>query len=210
MKSFENWEYEEVQKYFGIQRLKDYPLLNDWLTVPLELRDGEEKILERLRVRLLDHADIWNEDELKMFFISQLVDMVDFEQENYQPFSQRHLSAKIGELEVGGIVNFVVATGIQHPQRPFYCLHEYKQERKRERDPLGQLLMAMVVAQAKNQTNMPIYGTYIIGRNWFFVVLKDKTYATSDALIATRANEIKQIFAMLRQTKVYINMALQN
>ena len=44
------------------------------------------------------------------------------------------------------------------PKIPYFCLHEYKQENRRDNDSLGQLLIGMVAAQAKNADDLPIYG----------------------------------------------------
>ncbi|EDN70114.1 hypothetical protein BGP_2120 [Beggiatoa sp. PS] len=65
-------------------------------------------------------------------------------------------------------------------------------------DPLGQLLIAMVAAQKLNNDLKPIYGCYVMGRLWFFVVLEGLDYSTSLAYDATK-NDIKEIFiAFLR------------
>ncbi len=204
MKSFEHWEYEEIQLSFGLERVKNSSALESWLAATCQVSLEEQKKLDELRNLLFDYADAWNEDELKFFFISPLVNLVNFRGETYQPFTQRKLTAKLGNIEVGGVVDFLVATGIQHPRQPFFCLHEYKQERKRENDPLGQLLIAMLVAQAKNEQPRPIYGSYINGRFWFFVLLHERDYMVSNAYNASKADELGQIFAILRQVKTYI------
>jgi hypothetical protein len=36
-----------------------------------------------------------------------------------------------------------------------------------------------------NDPDQALYGCYIIGRNWFFVVLQEKNYAVSNAYVAT-------------------------
>ena len=50
---------------------------------------------------------------------------------------------------------------------------------------------------------MPLYGCYVIGRNWFFMVLQGTEYAVSNALNASD-DDIYQIIAILRQVKTYI------
>ena len=59
----------------------------------------------------------------------------------------------------------MLAKGKMIPKIPYFCLHEYKQENRRENDPLGQLLIGMVTAQAKSEGELPIYGCYVSGRN---------------------------------------------
>ncbi len=117
-----------------------------------------------------------------MLFIGPLLHLVGYQHEKYRPFIGRTLSVKIGEVMLSGIVDFMLATGQQHPKQPYFCLHEYKKVRGRSNDPLGQLLIAMVCAQAKNvNPQHPIYGLFIEGRFWYFVVLLGKEYAISES-----------------------------
>ncbi len=207
MKSFEQWEYEEIESTFGLKVIDQSDLLTEWLSATVNIPESTRQELQKLQKSLLKHVNAWNEDELKFFFISQVVNLVGFQQEKYNSFTQRKLSAKIGDMEISGIVDFMVATGMQHPRNPFFFLHEYKQERKRDNDPLGQLLIAMLAAQARNKQAFPIYGTYIIGRNWFFVLLNGQEYAVSDEFVATKA-DIFNIYAILMKTKDYIETNL--
>jgi len=200
-RKFEDWEYSQINKEFGYKRHYDkFPLLETWLACQEPVTESELARLEILRERLFRRAEAWNEDELKFMFIGQLADLVNFYSEEYQIFTQRKFSAVIGEWQVNGVVDFVVAKGEQHPEQPFFFLHEYKQERKRDNDPLGQLLIEMLVTQQQNETKFPLYGCYVIGRLYFFVVLDGKDYAVSPAIDASSA-DILQIFRMFRYVK---------
>jgi hypothetical protein len=199
-KSFETWEYEEVETVFGLTRLFDLPALMDWLNVSSETTD--EALMQSLAIiqkRLIINVDAWNEDELKMFFIAPLLSQMPLEIDDFKPFTQRTLSAKFPELnlEVSGKVEFVIARGKQRPKQPYFFLHEYKQERRRENDPLGQLLISMVAARHTNEKKTPLYGCFVVGRDWFFVVLDEQTYGVSLACDATKNHELYQIVAML-------------
>ncbi|RKZ49305.1 MAG: hypothetical protein DRR16_33635 [Candidatus Parabeggiatoa sp. nov. 3] len=46
----------------------------------------------------------------------------------------------------------------------------------------------------------PLYGCYVMGRLWFFVVLEGIEYSTSLAFDATK-DDIKEIFGILQNTK---------
>ncbi len=200
-RKFEEWEFEQIQNEFGYKRYYEgFSLLETWLKANEPITEREQVELQELAKFLFHNAETWNEDELKFFFISPLIRLVNFQHAHYKAFAQRKFSAVIGEWEVNGIVDFVVARGIQHPLQPFFFLHEYKQERKRDNDPLGQLLIEMVVAQNQNEAKFPLYGCYVIGRFYFFVVLDGQEYAVSDAIAATSA-DIFQIFRMFRWVK---------
>ena len=208
VKSFERWEFEELQITFGLKRLKSMPILEQWLANETEFTAVEKQELERLRNKLQDNAEVWNEDELKFFFLSHLIDLVGYESAHYKAFTQRKLSATIGNIELTGVVDYMIATGIQNPRQPFFFIHEYKQERKREADPLGQVLSEMLAAQAKNEYRYPIFGSYVVGRFWFFVVLAENQYSVSLAYDSTQ-DDIFKIVSILRKVKDYIEEYLK-
>jgi hypothetical protein len=194
-KSFEAWLYEEVGQAFGLTRLRTLPLLEHFEKLPAATATPA---LEQLRLRLLDYVDSWNEDELKFMFISSLINLVDYNTKKYKVFTQRTMAVQYdnGTKTTSGKVEFMLAQGLQTPRKPFFFLHEYKQENRRDNDPLGQLLIAMVAAQVQNADDETLYGCYVSGRNWFFVVLDGKEYAVSRAYDAT-GNAIYQLFAIL-------------
>jgi len=200
-RKFEDWEFEQIHKEFGYKRhYKNFALLETWQACDEPINATEMQRLEQLRERLFYYAETWNEDELKFMFISQLVELVDFYSEHYKIFTQRKFAAVIGEWVVNGVVDFVVARGLQNPSQPFFFLHEYKQERKRDNDPLGQLLIEMLVTQQQNESPISLYGCYVVGRNYFFVVLQGQEYAVSHEFDAS-SDDIIAIFRMFRFVK---------
>ncbi|MBL7815191.1 MAG: hypothetical protein JNL70_09275 [Saprospiraceae bacterium] len=205
MRNFENWETQDLETEFGLVQDYNSTLLNDWLSATATFDDVTKKRLDKLSNKYFEYADYWNEDELKMQGISPILDIVDYSSRVYTVFSQRPLSATINGIEIGGRVDFMIAKGKQKPIQPYFFIHEYKQETKRgSSDPKGQLLSELLVAQHRNNVEFPMYGCYVIGRNWFFVVLNGKDYAVSDAFVASQ-KDIYQIVAILNQVKTYIN-----
>ncbi len=198
-KSFETWEYEEVENAFGLKRVKNFPALIDWQNSPNGISNSVKILLPIIQERLIDNVEAWNEDELKMFFIAPLLSQMPLEMAGFKPFTQRTISAKFPEidLEISGKVEFVIARGKQRPKQPYFFLHEYKQERRRANDPLGQLLISMVAARQNNEKKTPLFGCFVVGRDWFFVILDEQQYAVSLAFDATKDHELYQIVAML-------------
>ena len=199
-KSFETWEYEQVEDLLNFKRVFEHPLLSSWLETPTFI-DNEALInfLQLIQKRLIVNVDAWNEDELKMFFIAPILSQVPLEFADFKSFTQRTISATFPELDlqVSGKVEFLLARGKQRPKQPYFFLHEYKQERRRENDPLGQLLISMVAARQNNEKKTPLFGCYVVGRDWFFVILDKQEYAVSLACDATKTHELYQIVAML-------------
>ncbi|MDX2303893.1 MAG: hypothetical protein NW226_13890 [Microscillaceae bacterium] len=200
-KSFKDWDSEEVEKVFGISRLwKEFDTLEEWINTQ-NFTPKQEPQIEKLRDILFLNVDAWNEDELKMFFIAPLLSIVNFyHQPYYKSFTQRTLKIQTDTVDCKGDVEFLVATGRKNPEKPFFFLHEYKQEEQRTNDALGQLLIAMVAAQISNQDDMPLYGCYVLGRFWFFVVLDKDRYSVSNAYNATN-EDIYKIMDILGKMK---------
>jgi hypothetical protein len=205
VKPFSKWTKEEVEEEFGLYSDRDYARLQEWIAVSPSFSDEEQRSIHRLSKKLLTHVHDWNEEELKVCFIAFILDFADFWQPNYRPFLERELSVEYADgKKLWGIVDFLVASGKQSPRKPFFFLHEYKKQADTSNDPMGQLLAEMVAAQKANSDTHPVYGAYIIGRHWYFVLLDGQVYAESLAYDATK-DEILAIVAILRQTKDIID-----
>ncbi len=203
-KSFKDWNFEEVEDTFELQKVENLPTLEKWLSCVYHGDDAEREIIDTLQKKLRREVSILNEEELKMRFIGKLIDLVDFFNGEYRYFLDRKLTIEKDGIKVEGKVDFMVARGKQTPKQPFFFLYEYKKEKGYASDPLGQLLMAMLAAQARNESgNQPIYGIYVIGRFWFFVVLEEKKYAVSLAYDSTR-EAIFEVVGFLKGVKGYI------
>jgi hypothetical protein len=210
MRSFETWTYEEVEDVFGIIAKDSSPDFEDWLkATACDANESEKRLLDDYRKLLLKEVKNWNEDELKLFFIGPVLACVNFNTLYFKPFTQRTLTVQHGNISASGKVDFLLAKGKLTPKIPYFCLHEYKQENRRDNDPLGQLLIGMVAAQAKNNNGLPVYGCYVSGRNWFFVMLEGENYFLSNAYNASD-NDIYQIFAILKKCKILIEAHSQS
>jgi hypothetical protein len=211
MKPFEKWKTEEVERTFGIELMKNTPVMNDWLHFSQPLTSKEQERAEELRLFIEEFASLWNEEDMKVFFIVPVLQIVNFySYKKYRTFMEATFHAKVLDVQnklctLRGRVEMVVATGKQDPQIPFFFLNKYKAQIKVTSDPQGQLLSAMIAAQAKNEAlNLPVYGMYNIGQLWFFVVLQDKEYTVSKAFDATDKDALKQIINMLQYVKAHI------
>ncbi|TAE00723.1 MAG: hypothetical protein EAZ97_05125 [Bacteroidetes bacterium] len=207
MSNFKFWTRDKLRKRFGLKRVYGYTLLADWLKNKLEIDDYERITLKRWRENMEKFIDFWNEEEVKLKFIGNLISLVNFDTESLSIFAERELSGVVDGEELNGFPDMMVARGKQEVDTPFFFLHEYKKELDNHSpDPAGQCLAAMLLAYEKNlevpqMAEKPVYGAYVIGRNWFFVVLKDREYGISDAYVATHEDELMDILRILKSSR---------
>lgn len=202
VKQFADWQPEEIEMTFGIQRVLKMPLLTVLIGVKAPATHKWHEQITQYRDDANWRIEGWNEDEYKFFFISPFLRLVDFSTPYFNPFTQRPMSLLYDNdtKKTEGRVEWMLARGRQIPQKPHFFLHEYKPERRRDNDPLGQVLIAMLCAQRQNQDDKPVYGMYINGRNWFMVVLHGNEYAVSSAYDIT-SDAIFDLFAVLEFLK---------
>lgn len=216
-KSFKDWTRDDLYFQFNLKKAKTTLLeLANWLANTFTLESSKQNYLTFLLDRAKEYITVWNEMELQVKFIMPIIDLVNFDMPDafISAFLERKLSAKLDGISLHGKVDWMVARGQSQPNVPFFFIHEYKKEKGSDNDPLAQLLVTMLAAQTLNQAanqqlsllfkhepDAPIYGCYIIGRNWFFVVLKDKVYSVSEAYNALKTEDLYQILGFLEERK---------
>jgi len=189
-KSFNQWTQQQVEKTFGLVLLENHPLLQTWLDIALpaelEISIHELAILKELQKVAKIFVESWTEQEMVMKYVSFITTFAYLSSDNYQTFADRSLSVQVGNEKLFGRVDFMVASGRYEPEAPYFCFHEYKRAKPgHESDPVGQLLATMLAAQALNESKQPIYGAYIIGKFWQFVILEHQEYAISKSYDST-------------------------
>jgi hypothetical protein len=153
----------------GLKRLRlATPTLQKVLDVEGTLNETEKTMLNKVRIRLMDDADSWNEEELKMQFISMIMFLADFESP-IRTYYDREISEMVGDTFIRCEADMLLSKGIgELIETPYFFLHEYKREKKYSGDPVGQMLAGMLVGQAKNNNennnaDRPMYGCYVQG-----------------------------------------------
>ena len=94
----------------------------------------------------------------------------------------------------------MLASGRSEPEAPYFCLYEYKKEKGEDSDSPSQLIINMMTAQAANSNVDVIYGAFVVGSSWFFLILKGREYCISNEYVATR-DDIFTIFKILKKLK---------
>ncbi len=209
--TFKEWTLTKLENTFGIQQIldRDYGLLKKWqdLSQTISISDFEKQTLLNLQRPLEWGGRGWNEYELENKFISPVFMAAQFDDKTIGYFLERPLKGIVGDYELSGIVDGMIAKGFRDPYKPFFCMHEYKRSVDNDGQPDAQALAAMLVVQAEENGRKPVYGLYIVGLNWNFMVLHGNEYCISQSYNAEK-EEIFDIFRMLKALKHIIKTEL--
>lgn len=209
--SFKDCTLDQLDDLFGLAQIedKDCKLLERWLALAnqMDVSDFEEKSILKLQKPLKWGGTSWNEFELESKFISPLIMEVEFDDRQISYFLERYFKATIGGYELSGTVDGVIATGFRNPKIPFFCMSEYKKSMDNAGRADAQALAAMLVAREMNENDKPIYGLYIVGLIWHFMVLEDNQYCISKGY-KSEDEEVFTIFKLLKALKHIIKTEL--
>lgn len=196
---------------FQVHEIKNCQQLQQLLTISLlPLKTSHQEIFDILLEEINDKGDQWNEEELKMKFIAFLFFIAEIEEKGkVQAFYERPLSITKFGHKLSVKVDCMIATplGKNTPREPYFFLQEFKKGKGDKFDPEAQMLAAMLIAQERNPIppttaeKYPIFGAFIVGRNWVFTALHGQNYCKSLQYDASIKDELLQIIFILRHLK---------
>ena len=208
MEKVNHYSVSEVIDRFEINKIFDCANLKAWVNTPIgTLKPAYSEILEEARLQLELKWDEWNEEELKMNFISFVILFAQIEVPKVvNTYFERKFSGKVQQIPISLVVDFMIAspTFSGLPKMPYFFMQEFKRQLGDSHDPEGQMLAAMILAQDKNQDGKPLYGSWIQGRFWYFTTLIGKDYCVSKPFDATDPQALLQIVFILRKLKELI------
>ena len=197
-----NWVEGLIAKTFGLKNVLDgFPLLDAWLKVDNDLDAATIEELEKRRLRLRKRVNGWNEETLKMKFIAFILDMVDYDTDDLEGVFDAELKGTVQGKQLSVVADYALCSyTFDFKEQPYFYFHEYK-PRKKTKDPFAQLLLAMLIAQEKNEVQRPLYGCAVVGELWYFMSLDGKTYSISNGYVAANADDLQSILLILRKFK---------
>jgi hypothetical protein len=184
-------------------------LLDDWLSATGKLTQSDTDILTESQVKLIHNGDSWNEEELKMQFISFIIFLARFN-DPVRTYYDREIGEYVNKIYLKCKSDMMLSKGIgEMIETPYFFMHEYKCEKKYSGDPIGQMLGGMLIGQAKNNNDnqnadRPVYGCYVQGRYWYFSILEGTQYVISNSFNSSELDDAKQIIFILRKLKQII------
>jgi hypothetical protein len=212
-KSFNDCTLVYLEKTFGVEQVSQSPVLTDWLNRAgqVVLSDFEKEDLLLYQDLLRDNILHWNEQELSLHFIGPVLALARFThaERRFNLFAQRPISANVESLTgqpilLSGKPDGMIASGYREPESPFFCFTEYKKHREPIGEPEGQTLGALLAGQVLNANQpRPMYGCFVIGRDWYFMTLQGCQYAISQDFSAA-TDDVFRIFAMLKALRAII------
>jgi hypothetical protein len=194
----------EVLERFNINRNQSCEHLKNWLDTSGIFSAFELELVQKIQKELILHGRAWNEEELKMNFVSFVLFLANVNvPEKIQVFFERRLSGTVNDIPISLVVDGMIAspTNANRPKTPYFFLQEFKRSLGDDHDPEGQMLAAMILAQELNQDGKPLYGCWLQGKNWNFTTLIGRDYCVSKQFDATEMEDLHQIVFILRKLK---------
>jgi len=202
--NFSSITLDKLDEYFNLEFVKNEKLFDTIFNFEYQFSKEENIFLQNLIDRNLQFVDFYTEEELKMKFLSFILNRVDFYSNGIKDWYERGLKGKVGDVIFNGTTDFMVATGLTEPKTPYFFIQEFKKT-KISSLPLPQLLAEMIVALELNSTNS-IFGAYIIGKRWDFVYLEkieknSYKYSISESLDSFKFSDLQTIYKNLQAVK---------
>lgn len=200
------WSEAQVVVTFKLSRITTYktPLMAEWLDVNSPTMDVvEQGIFDRKLREITEKVAGWSEEDLKMKFITYILELGHLQDENgVVGYFDKILFATVQDIPLRVKSDFILAKGfLDLHQNPYFHFQEYKPHKKPTSDSMGQLLLAFLIGQAKNEKPLPLYGVEIMGESWRFVTMEGKEYCVSQPFSAVIKEDLLQIIAILRKFK---------
>ena len=209
------WREGEMILTFNLTKIDTYytPLMEEWLLIsPAQFTPYEQTSFEHL-LHKTHKVPIWSEENLKMKFISPILDLGQvLDSDRFVSFFDKPLAGEVEGYKLSVKADFLIASGLlDYVKAPYFHFQEYKPQKNPTGDPMAQILEAFLIARETNiktGKNIPLYGCEIIGAQWKFVIMEDKTYCVSKTYDSTDKNDLLLIIAILRKFKEILETRL--
>jgi hypothetical protein len=118
--SFEKCDKAFAESVLGLKRNYDFDSISDWLHRASSISEVEIESLKKARRTAFARIDDWNEETLKMHFISTVLNLVDFNTNQYSAFADEKIEAELDNITLTGKTDWFVASGIYKPKVPYF------------------------------------------------------------------------------------------
>ncbi len=202
---FQTAKYDDLVQVVNLKSGKKTDIFDEWFNFDYSLSEEEVNFFISLIEKHYNFVMSYAEEDLKMYFISNILNRVDFLMEDKRGFFDKPLKTKINNVEFSGRTDFMVAFGTEEPKKPYFFIQEFKREGKATH-PKNQLLAEMLAAIEINKISL-MRGAYVLGRYWHFMILEkiaenSYQYFLSKGFDSLDFDNLKQIFICLQAAKL--------
>ena len=204
--SFSKIKIEELHSLVDINLGFNKNIFDIWFQNSIDISKDTEIFLLDLIEKNSYLIKSYNEEDLKIKFITRLLNYIDFQsyEDNFREFYELVISYKTDKFIFSGTTDFVVSKGLLYSQKPYFFIQEFKKGIKGS-DPEPQLLAELISAiELNNEISMR--GAYIVGAIWNFVILEKLgenkyQYFVSENFDSTKIEDLKGIYRNLMFVK---------
>jgi hypothetical protein len=193
----------DIKKVITIRQTVEDEPFEEWFNSPTEYEKEDVACLDKLIKKHRNLLSGYLEEELKMKFISTILNRVDFTFDSVKDWYERPIKTMINGWQIGGITDFLVAKGEKEPETPFFFIQEFKPITGSTPD--DQVLAQMLVALELNELRL-IRGGFIMGQFWKFVILEKKDdnsfhFYTSSSFDSLKIDQLTLVYKHLKTIK---------
>lgn len=207
--------FKDLEQLVTIKRNISTEVFCNWFEAEIQISHDDKVFFESLIRENYFLIESYNEEELKVKFISPILNRIKFTDIDHEirDFYEEKITYRTDRFVLTGTTDFLVSKGLEYSKKPYFFIQEFKKSIRND-DPRPQLLAELISAVELNGFKV-VKGAFIIGENWNFVILDkldhDKyQYFVSHTLNATNINDLQQIYKNLLFVKhEIINMEEQ-
>lgn len=192
----------DLKKLFDIEKKLSQNIFNSWFNNDICLTTDIVQYLEELIEQNSGLIDDYNEEELKIYLISPLLNKINFllKDEEIRGFYELPMNYTTDKFILNGTVDFVVSKGLLESKKPYFFIQEFKRSEEYG-NPRPQVLAEMISAVELNDWKF-IKSAYIIGGLWHFTILEKLDlhkyqYFISQNFDSTKIEDLKSIYKNL-------------
>ena len=204
-----------LNKYLNVTLKFNKNKFDTWFLNDINIIQNDIEFLNNLIREFGDFIKNLNEETLKAYFIIPILNRVNFFliKDNYNGLYEESLRYETNKFIFNGTTDFVIAKGTIKAEKPYFFIQEFKKGQK-DGYPKSQLLAELIAGVELNNWKS-IKGAYIVGANWYFVILeklgKDNyQYFVSRQFDSSRLDDLKDIYKNLIFIKNEIISMIEN
>jgi hypothetical protein len=200
--SYSKIKDSDLRELFSIKEQIDKSIFDSWFNNSIVLEPTTIEFLEKLLEEESIFIKKYNEEDLKVNFITPILRRVNFKMidREIRDFYEASLCYKTDRFILKGTPDFFVSKGLFYSEEPYFFIQEFKKSRY-SLDPEPQLLAELISGVEINNFSS-MRGAYIVGEIWNFVILQkievDRyEYFVSQNFDSTKINDLRDIYRNL-------------